>query len=973
MSVQNYRFAVPFLFAGMLQGLSGAQDTETEAPDSPPAGEALASESLPTGDWREIGPAVFGGRIVDVALYPGDRSSMLAASGSGGLWRTRNNGVTWECIFENEGTISIGDVALDPTDEDVIWVGTGEANNQRSSYWGDGIYKTTDGGESWSMVGLPSSHHIGRIVIDPRDTKRVFVAVLGNLYSSNVERGLYRTTDGGETWELVLQINEDVGVVDVVIDSGDSSVLYAASYERRRRAWDFDGSGPGSGIHKSEDGGDTWTRLAGGLPDGELGRIGLAMHGSDPGILYATVPNMNKVEVEQDPAVSFRTRLRKGELEVREVQEGGGAAESGLKRGDVLLRLGDVDLNSVWSVAEAFGAQPNKEDEKTLALEFTRDDKPQSVEVKLSELMRAVPIEPRYRQVGGEIYRSTDGGQSFEKRNKKSVAGSPPYYYGQIRVDPNDSERLYLLSVPVMTSSDGGENWSGNIAGSVHVDHHALEIDPEDSRRLILGNDGGLHQSYDQGETWYHYENLPLAQFYAVGVDMAEPYNVYGGTQDNGTWGGPSRSAQRGGILGHEWYSVGGGDGFYAVPDPRDSNTIYGESQFGAVYRKDLVTGASKSIRPRPREGEERYRFNWNSPIVISHHNHEIVYFAGNRLFKSFNRGDDWHVRSEDLSTQDAAKLEGNVPHCTITTVAESPFDPNKVLVGTDDGLVHLTEDGCLTFTNLAGRFPGVPSGWWVNRVEFSAHDAQRAWVVFSGYREDDFRPFVYTTGDGGQSWKLITRGLHQAPVNVIREDPVNPDLLYLGTELGAFYSLNAGEDWLPLGEGLPTIPVYDLVVHPRDGEVVLGTHGRGFWVLNVSLLRQLSGEALSNDVHLFSVQDSVRLPSRGNFAWSGDGGWAGKNPAGGVDIHYRLSQDELEKSVKLEIFNSRGESVGTPKAPSEAGIHTVRWTGRSSRGRFGSRGSSGLTPGEYRVVLGVDLEEHETWFEVRSTNPREK
>ena len=710
MSLQRSRSALMFVLAVIGSGPLGAQDPEPQTPDP-----------LPTGNWREIGPAVFGGRVVDVALYPGDRSSMLVASGSGGLWRTRNNGVTWECIFENEGTISIGDVALDPTDENVIWVGTGEANNQRSSYWGDGIYKTTDGGETWSMVGLPDSHHIGRIVMDPRDTNRVYVAVLGNLYSPNPERGLYRTTDGGVTWEQVLQINEDVGVADVVIDADNPDVLYAASYERRRRAWDFDGSGPGSGIHKSEDGGDTWTRLAGGLPDGDLGRIGIALHGGDPGVLYATVPNMNQVEIEQDPPVSLRTRFRKGELEVREVQEGGGAAESGLQRGDVLLRLGELDLNKVWSVAQAFGAQPDEENEEALTLEFSRDDKTHRVEVKLSDLLRTVPIKPRYRQVGGEIYRSTDGGQNFEKRNEKSVASSPPYYYGQIRVDPNDAQRLYFLSVPLRTSSDGGATWSGNIAGSVHVDHHALAIDPEDSRRLVLGNDGGLHQSYDQGETWFHYENLPLAQFYAVGVDMAEPYNVYGGTQDNGTWGGPSRSGQRGGILAQQWYSVGGGDGFYAVPDPRDPNTIYGESQFGSVYRRDLATGASKSIRPRPREGEERYRFNWNSPIVISHHNHEIVYFGGNRLFKSFNRGDDWPVRSADLSTQNAAKLEGNVPHCTITTVAESPFDPNTVLVGTDDGLVHLTEDGCLTFTNLSGRFPGVPSGWWVNRVEFSA------------------------------------------------------------------------------------------------------------------------------------------------------------------------------------------------------------------------------------------------------------
>lgn len=954
------RLAHFFLLAAIGSGHLNAQ--EAAAP---------ASDPLPTGTWREIGPAVFGGRVVDIALYPGDRSSMLAASGSGGLWRTRNNGVTWECIFENEGTISIGDVALDPKDENVIWVGTGEANNQRSSYWGDGLYKTTDGGENWSVVGLQDSHHIGRIAIDPSNSDRVYVAVLGHLYTPNAERGLFRTVDGGATWEHVLKINEDVGVVDVVVDPNTSDVIYAASYERRRRAWDFDGSGPGSGIYKSEDGGTTWQRLAGGLPDGELGRIGITLHAGDPGVLYATVPNMNQVEIEQEAPVSLKTRFRRGQLDVREVQEGGGAATAGLQRGDVLLKLGETKLDNVWSVAQAFGAQTGGDEEQALVLEYSRDDKTESVEIKLSELMRAAPLKPRYRSVGGEVYRSADGGKTFEKRNEKPVQGSPPYYYGQIRVDPNDAERLYMLSVPVMTSADGGATWSGNIASSVHVDHHAFVIDPNDSRRLVLGNDGGLHQSYDQGETWYHYENLPLAQFYAVGVDMAEPYNVYGGTQDNGTWGGPSRSARRGGILRQEWYSIGGGDGFYAVPDPRDPSTVYGESQFGAVYRRDLATGGSKSIRPRGREGDERYRFNWNSPIVVSHHNTEIIYFGGNRLFKSFNRGDDWPIRSEDLSTQDEVKLAGNVPHCTITTIAESPFDPNRVLVGTDDGLVHLTTDGCLTFENLSGRFPGVPTGWWVNRVEFSKHDTNRAWVVFTGYREDDFRPFVYTTADGGQSWKLIVSGLHQAPVNVIREDPVNPDLLYLGTELGAFYSLNAGEDWLPLGDGLPTIAVYDLAVHPRDGEVAIGTHGRGFWILNVSLLRQLDADAMASDVHLFDVQDSVRLPSSGNFAWSGDGGWAGTNPSTAIEVHYRLAQKHSKKDVKLEIFNSRGQSVGTPQASAEAGIHTVRWSGRSSNRRFGRGGASGPGTGEYRAVLTVGDETQETWFSIRSVDPR--
>ncbi len=952
---------------------------ETARAEDEAVGEQAA---FPEGRWRELGPAVFGGRVVDIEIAAGKPSSIWVASASGGLWYTENNGVTWRCIFQEEGTISIGDVALDPKNEEVIWVGTGEANNQRSSYWGDGIYKTTDGGESWHNMGLPKSQHIGRIVVDPGDSDRVYVAVLGNLYSPNPERGVYRTLDGGQHWEHVLQPGEDVGAVDLVIDPGHPETLYAATYERRRRAWDFDGSGPGSAIYKSEDGGDHWHRLEGGLPTGEIGRIGLSLHGAAPGTLYVTLANLNEVEVPQEEPVSLETTFRGGRLEVRKVQAGGGAAQAGLEKGDVLLQLGDVALDNVWAAAEVFGmaAEPAlaAEGEVAVTVIFERDGERKELEVKLSDLMRAKPNAKRFKTVGGEIWRSTDGGATFEKRNEKSAGGSPPYYYGQIRVDPNDVEQVYLLGVPLTRSEDGGATWSGNIARSVHVDHHALVVDPKDSQRLLLGNDGGLHQSYDRGKTWYHYENLPLAQFYAVGVDMAEPYNVYGGTQDNGTWGGPSRSARRGGIEQHEWYSVGGGDGFYAVPDPRDPATIYGESQFGMVYRRDLKSGSSKSIRPRApkrasgEDGEqeqERYRFNWNSPIVVSHHNPEIIYFGGNRLFKSFNRGDEWPIRSEDLTTQDPEKLKGNVPHCTITTIAESPFDPLRVLVGTDDGLVQLSEDGCLTFTNLAGRFPGVPTGWWVNRVEFSAHDQDLAWAVFTGYREDDFRPFVYRTRNGGASWELIVDGLHQAPVNVIREDPKLPGLLYLGTELGGFYTLDGGDHWQPLGQGLPTLAVYDLVVHPRDGEIVAGTHGRGFWILDVSLYRQLTPENLEADVHLFEVQDSVRLPSKGNFAWSGDGHWAGTNPANGVAIDYRLATEHKDKDVKVEVFDVRGKRLSSPEAGGAAGFHRVFWSGRGAGGgrRSQSRSVASTGAGEYRVVLTVGEQSYERWMRVRT------
>ena len=880
----------------------------------PAAAQTLDPELSKEFPWREIGPAVFGGRIVDVDMDAADRGFILVASASGGLWRTTNHGTTWECIFQHEGTTSIGDIALDPSDRDTIWVGTGEGNNQRSSYWGDGIYKTTDGGKTWTNTGLHDSHHIGRIVIDPSDSSRVFVAALGRLYTPNEERGLYRTTDGGETWERVAHVSEDVGFVDVVIDPNDPARVYAASYERRRRAWDFDGNGPGSGIWRSTDGGDTFERLTGGLPDGDIARIGLAVYPQDPRIVYATVGNQNRIPVEEDPESSFKTRFKDGKLEVRSVLRDGGAAELGLERGDVLVRLGDVELSSSLAAVQAVAKYEDAEGDVELVYE--RDGETQTLKTTAAKLLEVPARPPRTRSPGGEVYKTTDGGDSWTKVNEKPVGGSPPYYYGQIRVDPNDADVLYILGVPAVKSTDGGKTWSGNIARNVHVDHHALLVDPNDSNFVILGNDGGLHLSYDAGETWRQVANLPMAQFYAVGIDMAVPYNVYGGTQDNGTWGGPSRSRSSQGIGNHEWYSVGGGDGFYAVPDPRDPSTVYAESQFGVLYRRDVENWTTRSIRPRQDEDHERYRFNWNSPIMVSHHNTEIVYFGGNRLFKSFNRGDDWPIVSEDLTTADPERLAGNVPHCTLTTIAESPFDPNLVLTGSDDGLVHVSRDGCLTFENLAGRFPGVPSHWWVNRVEFSPHDRDTAYVAFTGYREDDFTAYLYRSTDGCETWASIADGVPDEAVNVIREDPVVPGVLYVGTELGAYVSLDGGTTWAELGAGLPTVSVYDLVVHPRDGEVVLGTHGRGFWILDVRLLRQLAGEGMADSARLFDVGDVLRLQRRDLFGWNGQANYAGQNPRDEARIGYWLPDGLEEDAVKLWIEDVAGKKLSYAEVP---------------------------------------------------------
>lgn len=935
----------------------------------PSFAQTLTSEQQQPFRWREIGPAVFGGRIVDVALDPTDRDHLLVASASGGLWRTTTHGTSWECIWQNEGTISIGDVALDPTNDDVIWVGSGEGNNQRSSYWGDGVYKTTDGGKTWTNTGLHASHHIGRVVIDPSDTNRVFVAALGNLYTSNEERGLYRTTDGGENWECVLHLGKDVGVVDVVIDAQDPSRVYAAAYERRRRAWDFDGNGPGSGIYRSTDGGDTFERLAGGLPDGDIGRIGLAISAQDPSILYAAVGNQNNEPVVEETEASFRTRFRDGELSIRSVLENGGASKLGLERGDLLLKLGDLELTSSLAAVQVLAKLSQSGEE--VELTYSREGDVKTLKTTAKALLEVPKKEPRTRQPGGEVYKTTDGGDTWSKVNERPAGGSPAYYYGQIRVDPNDADVLYILSVPLIKSTDGGKTWSGNIAGNVHVDHHALAIDPNDSDFVVLGNDGGLHFSYDAGKSWRQVSNLPMAQFYAVGVDMAVPYNVYGGTQDNGTWGGPSRSRSSAGIGNHEWYSVGGGDGFYAVPDPRDPSTVYAESQFGAVYRRDVKDWTTRSIRPRQNDEHERYRFNWNSPIVVSHHNPEIVYFGGNRLFKSFDRGDNWPIVSEDLTTADPEKLKGNVPHCTLTTVAESPFDPSLVLTGSDDGLVHLSRDGCLTFENLAGRFSGVPSNWWVNRVEFSPHDANTAYVAFTGYREDDFRAFLYTTTDGCKTWSLISAGIPAEAVNVVREDPKIPGVLYVGTELGVYVSLNGGVSWSELGAGLPTVPVYDLVVHPRDGDVVIGTHGRGFWILDVRVLRQLAGEGMSDGARLFEVGDVLRLQRRNLFGWNGDANYAGQNPEDVARVGYWLPEGLEKDGVKLWVEDIAGKKLKDLDVSHEAGLHVTKWDLRASsqgegQGRGRRFGGAGASPaGRYTAVLEVGEDTFRQSFEL--------
>ncbi len=861
---------------------------------------AKPSDFASEARWRGIGPANFSGRIVDIAVHPEDSNVWYVASASGGLFKTENRGLTFHCVFENEGTISIGDIAIDPSDPSTVWVGTGEANNQRSSYWGDGIYKSTDGGKTWTNVGLRHSYHIGRIVVDPKDGDRVFVAALGQLYTPNKERGLYRTIDGGKTWQCVLSVDDNVGAVDVQMQPGQPRVLLAATYERRRRAWNFDGAGVGSGIWRSEDGGDTWKRVGGGLPHGDIGRIGLAFAAGEPNVVYATISNQNSATVKRR-----RTKL---------------AADAGVVEG---------------------------------------------------ELAESVEQRRRRRTLGGEIYRSADAGKTWKKTNRTPVGGTPAYYYGQIRVDPSSAKRVWCLGVPLFFSKNGGKSFSSRGARGIHVDNHALWVDPEMGDHLLLGNDGGLHETWDCGKTWIHFENLPVAQFYAVGVDNSSPYRVYGGTQDNGTWGMPSAGPVSAGIRLEDVFKVSGGDGFYACVDPEDPNTVYVESQFGGLSRIDLKTMHRVSIRPRPGRGDARYRFNWNAPILVSPHNHETIYFGGNRLFKSLNRGGDWTAVSEDLTTADEKRLAGNVPHCTITSIAESPLKPGLLWVGTDDGRVWVSIDDGRAWRSVEGALPASDRHLWVSRVEASHFEKGRAYVSLTGYREDDFAPRLYVTDDYGLSFKAIHGDLPTSgPINVVREDPRNQDLLFVGTEFGVYVSLKRGGEWQRLGKGMPRVPVHDLIVHPRVPDVVAATHGRGMFVLDVCALEQWTPEATASGSVLIdprTVRRFPRGPDRGYT--SGSRTWTAPNPANGVNL-CALVAGRPDKAA-LRVFDAKGDKpICEFELSDGSGLYVVPWDlrrsgssgARSGFGGFfrnmrrGMRGRGrGVGAGTYRVELEVD------------------
>ncbi|MEN0003260.1 MAG: glycosyl hydrolase [Bacteroidota bacterium] len=805
--------------------------------------QALQEQSVVAGiPFRSAGPTVFSGRVADIDVWEKDPSHFYVAYASGGLWKTENNGTTFYPLFDQEAVMTIGDIAVD-WNTNTIWVGTGEVNASRSSYAGMGVYKSTDGGKNWQHLGLGESHHIGRILLHPTDPNTAWVAVLGHLYSPNQERGLYKTTDGGKSWKRTLFIHDNAGVVDLMIDPDNPDRLYAASWERTRRAWNFVESGNGSGIHLSEDGGETWSLLttkSSGFPTGEgVGRIGLAMmkENGKP-VLYASLDNYFRRPKKEEKSDNLTKDM------LRSMSKEAFLKLPSYKIKDYLRSNRFPDQYDVKAVKKMI-----KQDEiKPKALvEYTEN---------ANSLLFDTPV------IGLEVYRSDDAGKSWKRTHDDyidAVYNSYGYYFGQIRVAPDNSDKVYALGVPVMRSDDGGKSFTSINGANVHGDHHALWINPARPGHLVLGNDGGINISYDDGENWIKCNSPAVGQFYAIAVDMAEPYNIYGGLQDNGVWFGSSnyKASERWHSTGQYPYrSILGGDGMQVAVDTRDNKTVYTGFQFGNYFRINTETGKRKFITPKHQLGESPLRWNWQTPVHISVHNQDILYIGAHKLYRSFNRGDDFTAISEDLTT---GGIKGDVAFSTLASIHESPLQFGLIYTGSDDGLVHVTRDGGVSWENIT---QGLPEDMWVSRVQASAHEKGRVYVSLNGYRWDDFRAFIYQSDDYGKTWQRLGRDLPLEPVNVFKEDPSNEDVLYVGTDHGTYVSLDRGQSFMAFMEGLPLTPVHDLVIHDKAKDLVIGTHGRSIYVGSVKELQQLDNQLLKKDLHAFAM-DAIRYSSR--------------------------------------------------------------------------------------------------------------
>jgi len=959
---------VTIAFLSLVLATSGLSLPSSAPPASGAPGSARAQEAATVEEalfadlqWRNIGPANMAGRVTDIEAVEGDFATVYVAAASGGVWKSTNAGTTWTPIFEDYGTGNIGDIAIFQPDPNIVWVGTGESCVRNSVGWGDGVYKSTDGGETFINVGLSDTHHISEVLAHPTDPDVAYVAAQGHLWGHTGERGLFKTTDGGQTWDKLtdgLPDDNRTGASDLIMDPRDADVLYVAFWQRLRQPHRFDSGGPNGGIFKSTNGGRSWEQLTDGLPEGETGKIGLAISRANPDTVMAIVEHgfqpSQRVEGEPNPDYDDMSKLGTG------------------------------------------------------------------------------------------IYRSESGGDSWEYLSRYN---NRPFYYSHIWMDPVDDEIVYVLSGSAQISIDGGRTFDRSMGG-ISGDFHALWLSPSNPEIFYVGNDKGSYITYDNGYSFVMFDNMDIGQFYAVTADMRDPYYVYGGLQDNGNWGGPSNSRDWNGILNDHWFKFHSGDGFHTTVDPNDWRTVYTESQGGSIRRLDAVfRQVGKSITPGRQnvlnideylvepEGEpeaggggrggfggggnrlprEQFRFNWSSPLILSPHQTTTIYFGGNHVFKSTDRGDTWMIVSPDLSyadpettdpesgglTRDVTSAE---THATVLTISESPVTPGLVWAGTDDGRVHVTRDDGRNWTDVRSNFPGVPRGLWVSRVVASRYAEGRAYVSFDGHRSDNFESWVFRTDDYGATWTDVSGNLPDEPVYVVTEDPKNSQLLFVGTEFGAYATVNGGERWGRLDNGLPTVAVHDLIVHPRDGDLIAATHGRSVWILDdITPLQQVNSEVLAADAHMFTNRVATQWRGVSRGATRGHKLFMGRNPltiqqrppgnspselASTAAINFYLREAPGE-DVTIEISGIGGDQRFQTTIEATAGINRYYWPMRFSpaaaqgggagaqggRGGAGARGGRGgfrgpqgpqAGPGTYLVKLTVGGETYTATLSIR-------
>ncbi len=912
------------LGAGML-----AQGVQPAAPAPEPVHKS-SDPILRPFTWRSIGPANMGGRIDDIAVVESNPSTYYVGFATGGLWKTTNNGTTFTPLFDEQPVTSIGDIAIAPSDPNIVYVGTGEANNRQSASFGAGVYKSTDAGKTWKQIGLAETQSIARVVVHPKDPNIVYVAAIGHLFGPNKERGLYKTTDGGATWTNTKFIDPDTGFTDVVMDPVNPNVLYAASYQRRRVPWGFNGGGTASGIWKTADAGKTWTKLTGnGLPNNPIiGRIGLDVARSKPGTIYASIevgPSGGTGAGVNEDGTLVDPNAGRG--------AGGGGAGGGGGGGRGAQAQPDPNKSGIW--------------------------------------------------------RSDDAGKTW---TFLSNSMDRPMYYSQIRVDPTNSEIAYQGGAPFFKTVDGGKTWR-QVQGLAHSDHHAIWIDPKNGSHLMVGNDGGLDVSWDQADTWEFINSIGgVGQFYKVSADMRKPYYVCGGLQDNGSWCGPSATRSANGILNSDWFRVGGGDGFYTANDQTDWHILYSESQDGATSRLDLSRGTTSSIRPRatgggrgnfgggetpdpaaqaggappatgnivpPPPAGTNFRFYWNTPFTLSPHNQSTIYLGGERVFRSLDRGVTWTMSpdlTKNIGRNDrpimevdgkapmASKHDGAAAYSNVVTISESPVVPGIVWAGTNDGNLQVSRDAGLTWKNVVDNVKGVPKETHVSRVAASPFDAGGAYVTFDNHRTDDQKPYVYVTKDYGETWTSIASNLPAVGnANVITPDDRNRSLLFLGTEYALYVSTDAGASWKPFMQGLPTVRIDDIIIHPRDRDLIVGTHGRSIWIVDdISPLEQMTDQTASQDIVVFDVHPATALINdiQKQITVGGQKNFRGQNPEAAPAVSYWLKADA--QSVKIEVTDITGRALRTVDGTKSAGLNRVRLQAPAGFGRFGGGGGGG-------------------------------